>query len=246
MRLCTPYPNITQWASFYNSGVLSVYELAAQFNFHYPNVFAVGRPLQAVIKQTLAANSTGEILRIAPQLYTNRSHDQCLEWNNAKLTGAGASVGIQLGSWNHVECIAMTGGTSDIGPGNVFPARDDTYNSTGRCTSQGVSPAFAQLGNDEVIRYFHLDAEHITKAGRILFTQGGYDPTTGVGPPPLPLRSDKDASRTVLMYGNAHTEETMSERWGPAAKAEGREVPDSISEVSVFMTQRMRRRRVKC
>ena len=49
------------------------------------------------------------------------------------------------------------------------------------------------------------------KVKRILFTQGGYDSATGVGPPPFPLSADREATRTVLMYGNGHTEELFSE-----------------------------------
>lgn len=239
MRLCAPYPNATQWAKVYSVSVLQTYELAAQYNYHYPDNFPMARPLQAIIEQTLKANSTGELLRIGPQLYSNSSSDQCLDWNSAKLNGAGASVGIEIVPWQHIECNAMTGGTSDIAPGNVFPARDNMYNTTKLCNSLGISSAFAQLSNDEVVRYFHFTEEYITKAKRILFTEGGYDPSNGVGPPLLPETGEKDASRTVLMYGNAHGEDTMSEHWGPAAVAEGQDVPESIRSVSAATRPRV-------
>lgn len=231
MRLCAPYPNATQWANLYSVGVLSTYELAAQFNYHYPNLFPIARPLQSIVEQTLKANSTGEILRIPPQVYTNRTPHQCLDWTNEKLGNSGASAGIQLGPWLHIECTAMTGGIADIASGNVFPSRNHAYNYTALCDSLGISPAFAQLPGDEVIDLYHLTREYITAAGRILFTEGGYDPTASVGPPLLPVSGEKDASRTLFMYENAHTEDTMSEIWGPAAQAEGKAVPESIKKV---------------
>lgn len=74
-----------------------------------------------------------------------------------------------------------------------------------------MSPSFALKTNAEIVKDYHFTEEDLVKIKRILLTQGGYDPTTAVGPPPLPLSDDPNATKTLLMYGNGHTEEVFSE-----------------------------------
>lgn len=99
-------------------------------------------------------------------------------------------------------------------PGNLFPEASNTYNLPSLCPTLGIDDSFALKTNEETIELYHFTEADLVAAQRILFTQGGYDPVTAVGPPPLPLSDDRDATRTVLMYGNANTEEAIGNSLG--------------------------------
>lgn len=65
--------------------------------------------------------------------------------------------------------------------------------------------------NKEVIEYYRFTKEDLVGTKRLLFTQGGYDPTTSFGPQHFPLLEDPDPTRAVLIYSNAHREEDLAE-----------------------------------
>jgi hypothetical protein len=209
MRLCEPFPsNVSVWDDIYQTA-LQQYSLASQFNYERPNpaIFNVSRPLFVLLNQTVAANSTGEVLRIPLQMQTLRTPDQCLLWNNTINTGAAA--GIQDIPWDHVQCFSLPADVSGIPEGAIFPPRKSNEGQIAQCKSLNQSTAFAELTNEEIVKRYKFTQEDLVAAKRILFTQAGFDPTTSVGPPDLPLNADIDATRTLIMPGNGHGEETF-------------------------------------
>ncbi|KAF2104899.1 hypothetical protein NA57DRAFT_71100 [Rhizodiscina lignyota] len=221
-RLCKPYPtNVTEWTTFYTSAVIMSYWYAAQFNYHYDNpaTFNVSRPLDIIVNQTLsAANNTGEVIRIAPQLYDMRSQDLCLNWTSDRF---GSDTVLDQEVFSVITCKYLPANTIDIAPGGIFPPRDGYGNSARNCVNLGQSPTFANKTNAEIIKIYRFTVPDLVKAKRILFTQGSYDPTTAVGPPVFPVSNDRDATRTVLFHGLAHTEELNSGLRGPGTVGGG-------------------------
>lgn len=118
---------------------------------------------------------------------------------------------LQTNVWDRVACLSVPGSTSDIAPGGIFPPQDNQVNNVKDCLDMGLNPSFANQTNDEIIKHYRFTAPDLIKTKRLLFTQGGYDPTTAVGPPVFPVSNDREATRTVLMHGLAHAEEVMGQ-----------------------------------
>lgn len=212
MDLCEPYPQTSaEWSIIY-LWLLTTYQFGAQYNYASAaagaSLFNISRPLQEIINQTLAANTTGAVLRIPLQLFSLEAPEHCLVWNSSRFNVN--SIGLELTQWDRVECLFVPGSTSGILPGNVFPSQSGYLNYTEFCLSMDLSPSFAMMTHEEIIKYYRLTRDDLMNTKRILFTNGGYDPTTAVGPPSFPLSQDPDATRAVLMYGNAHHEEVFS------------------------------------
>jgi hypothetical protein len=210
MGLCEPYPqSIEDWNTLYTS-LIFTYQSGTEYNYGsaLAGPFNISRPLQVIINQTLVANSTGAVLRVPLQLYSLEPPEHCLVWNSSRFS---TNSVLSTTPWQRVQCLSMPASANDVPAGNVFPEHPDAVNQTAQCLSLGLSPSFALKTNKEIIEYYCITREDLINTKRLLFTQGGYDPTTSVGPPPFPLSEHPDATRTVLMYGNAHTEEIYSE-----------------------------------
>jgi hypothetical protein len=208
MRLCEPFPtNTSDWDSLYQN-TLTMYSEASQFNYQSTiPTFNVSRPLDILINQTLVANSDGEVMRIPLQMNSLQPPDQCLNWNRS-FSGEG-TAGVQVSTWAVVQCVSLPADVSEIGEGLIFPPQTGIENQPGNCKKMGLPDDFTLLTNNEVIAKYKFTMKDLADVKRILFTQGGFDPTTSVGPPPFELSGDLDATRTILMYGNGHGEEVF-------------------------------------
>lgn len=182
------------------------YLYAAQFNSRRPLSWPVGLPLQRVVNQTLQANDTGSIVRIPAMLWNrqlNSSH--CLGWKSVNITG-GAVSGVALKSYEWITCNYLIYSTDSIRNGSLFPAQDVPPT----CPTPGWEGANFNNTNQQWIDAYGISKENLAKLGRFLFTQGGYDPTTAVGPPKFDVPESIDSARTMLMRGLSHTEDTYS------------------------------------
>ncbi|KAE8448817.1 hypothetical protein EG329_008819 [Mollisiaceae sp. DMI_Dod_QoI] len=151
-------------------------------------------------KTTLLANSTREVLRIPAQLYSIQPFDQCLPWNDTDIFSPNAVVsGVP---WQRIQCFSIPANTSDIPAGNIFPQRQNSSDIATLCESLDLSPSFALKSNEEIIKYYRFTKEDLLKTKH---------PTSAVGSPTFPLSDDREDTRSVLMYGNAHTEEIFSQ-----------------------------------
>jgi hypothetical protein len=214
MRFCDSSPStLAEWNILYST-TISLYDQASQFNYAIPlpSLFNTSHPLFVLVNQTLAANSIGEVLRIPLQMQSLRSPGECLPWSDTLSARDLSSVGIEAKSWTYVQCVSVPADTIAIGQGTIFPPSNVGIDQVASCQRLGVSSDFAQLSNDEIIKRYKLTKDDLLATKRILFTQGGFDPTSSVGPPELDTssNSDPDATRTALMPGIGHTEEMFS------------------------------------
>lgn len=149
-------------------------------------------------------STTGAVLRVPLQLYTPNLSDIRLLWNSFRFSTA--SVGLELAQWQRIVCLSMSFSAGDISPGNLFPARPNVSNVTADCIFCGLSPDFSLKTSQEIIEYYRFTKKDLVETKRLLFTNGAYDPTTSIGPPPFPLSQDLDDTRSLLMYGVGHGE----------------------------------------
>ncbi|OCK73876.1 hypothetical protein K432DRAFT_410339 [Lepidopterella palustris CBS 459.81] len=127
-----------------------------------------------------------------------------------------------------ITCNYLIFATASIRNGSMFPPQDMPPS----CVVPGwEGPNFNYTGQQWIDK-FGVSKENLTKLGRFLFTQGGYDPTTAVGPPNFDVPAFSNATRTVLMPGLSHTEELFSDRIEPVgSNPELDLIQDTVTQV---------------
>jgi hypothetical protein len=207
LQLCGPQSaNATEWLELY-SAVESAYIYAIQFNSRVPASFPVSLPLQHIVNQTLQTNDTGNILRIPTMLWNwQLDQSECLDWKSPNITGGGAVSGIEMKSFDWITCHYLVLSINSIRNGSMFPPRD----STPTCTVPSWTGSHFNDTSQEWINTFGISKDDLMGVGRLLVTQGGYDPTTAFGPPSFDTPRSSNTTRTVLMQGLSHTEDLFS------------------------------------
>lgn len=193
--------------------MLQAYWFATQFSYSRESLWPVPFVLDRIINATLSLSNTnsGNVLHIVGSLRNwELDHTQCLDWRSGNLTGAATSnAGIEVRPWAYILCNYLPGWTSSIRENSMFPSQY-TNGYVQACTHPEWQTPLFNYTNDQIIEEYGYTAENIENVGRILFTQGGFDPGSSVGPPALALSGYRNASRTVLMPSIAHTEEEFS------------------------------------
>jgi hypothetical protein len=190
--------------------------MATQTSYARAGNWPVGSIFDYLINATLQApNDTGSVARM-PAMYKNGIGDltKCLDWKSPNLTNVRDAAGIAVNTWDYIHCTYFPQTLESIRDGSMFPPMHTTGTVSDLCSNPSWQGGLYGKTNNEVIRYYGITTENLEKTGRFLFTNGGLDPTTSIGPlnfnPPPKLSPYRNASRVVLMPNVAHTEEEYS------------------------------------
>ena len=194
------------------------YWFGAQFSYAIPNIWPVPFVFDRIINDTLTLNDTssGSVLHVIGSLKNwELDYTQCFDWRSANITGgASANAHIAPVPWTYINCNYLPGWVSSIRNNSMFPPQD-TNGVIPICSHPEWETPLSNYTNQQIIEEYGFTAENIEKIGRILFTQGGLDPKTAVGPPPLALTGYRNESRVVLMPNIGHGEEQFASDFEP-------------------------------
>lgn len=198
-NLCGPQLNTTDYRNLYTS-LLDLYKRIPQYSFPWVELLPVDAILE-LINLTEAANSTAEVLEAPMQIHNFATTDlsQCTNWTNASFT-LGAT---RAGSWGWITCNYNIVNQWSIGENNIMPAKDDTGRVEICLVPEWAGP-MSNWTNEEWIDWNGFSDEQLTKTERLLFIGGQYGPFSAISLPNLPVSSDRNAARSILVDGLGH------------------------------------------
>lgn len=228
-NFCDPQPNVTSVSTLYEALLLH-YGVIAKFNLGIPAVYPFPYPLDMIVNKTLAANTTGAVLRAPLEVFLNSSSTECLDWQSPQI--ATSVFGAAGQSWWVIQCHYF------FVPGKAIPEDDmlPTQNTEGRldCT---LDPEWWGSNYNHSAEWFKdhygLSAENLDKVKRLLIINGQYDPGSAASLPGLTLSSSRNHSRVLNVGQSGHTESSFP-LW-----AYPRGIKATIDEVSIMPSWRL-------
>lgn len=200
-NLCSPQPDASEFRNLYHLTLFN-YRYATQYNLPFAAVYPQVYPLQVLIDNTLAANSTGGVLRVTYQMMNNASAQStmCTKWSNK--TNLDREVEFSGLGMECVKCKYFSGDMDFVPDGKLFPAQ----NGSGCLYPEAKSKEY-QHTNDWWVRHLGLTDSDLDETERLLIVHGSYDGTTALANPTLTLSSYRNHSRVITVDGIAHTED---------------------------------------
>ncbi|KAI1505719.1 serine carboxypeptidase S28-domain-containing protein [Biscogniauxia marginata] len=209
---------------------LQTYTLTPQFNYPYIDRYSTENPFQDLIAKTLAANTTGEVLRVPLLAASWSPSTACIDLSNANITDPSIASGT-VPMYDYVSCALFPLNTLSIPSGNMLPeahARGTVDLCDGHADWE---PVDYYRANEYFVQKYVVTNAAVDRAERLLIVQGGFDRTAAVGSPALTVTRALNHSRVVLVDGLAHAEDAFSEAVEPrGTKAQ----LDQVSEINKF------------
>ncbi|KAI5924208.1 serine carboxypeptidase S28-domain-containing protein [Camillea tinctor] len=230
LNICSG-PKGANYSTLYNAAV-QTYTYTPQFNYPYADKYPTAYPFQDLIAKTLAAGSTGGVLRV-PLLAASwaPSPSSCIDPSNANLTNPGSVTGT-VPMYAYVKCAYFPLNTISIPANNMLPeayARGIVDLGCGggdNDTDSDLPPDYYST-NEYFVQKFAVTNTAIDSVARVLIVQGATDRIAALGTPGLTVTADLNHSRVVVVDGLAHAEDAMSEEVVPrGAKAELDQIRD--------------------
>lgn len=205
-NFCSPQPDATEFRNLYHLTLFN-YRYATQYNLPFAAIYPQVYPLQVLINNTLAANSTGAVLRVTHQMMNNASIQSptCTKWSNK--TNLDREVEFSGPAMEFIKCKFFSSDMDFVPEGNLFPAQ----NGSGCLYPEAESKEF-QNTNDWWVRHLGLTDKDLDETERLLIVHGSYDGTSATANPKLTLSSYRNQSRVIIVDGTAHTEDSYPTR----------------------------------
>ncbi|KAI1640611.1 serine carboxypeptidase S28-domain-containing protein [Biscogniauxia mediterranea] len=228
LDICSGSEGGVNYTTLYNAAV-QTYTFTPQFNYPYVDRYPTAYPFQDLVGKTLAANTTGQVLRV-PLLAASwaASPTSCIDASSANITDPGAVAGT-VPMYAYVRCAYYPLNTISIPADNMLPeahARGVVDDLCGGGDDDGAGAAAAlppdyYSANEYFVQKFAVTNSAIDSVDRVLIVQGATDRIAAVGSPGLTVTADLNHSRVVLAEGLAHAEDAVSEAVVPrGAKVE--------------------------
>ncbi|KAI1487822.1 serine carboxypeptidase S28-domain-containing protein [Biscogniauxia mediterranea] len=209
------------YTTLYNAAV-QTYTFTPQFNYPYVDRYPTAYPFQDLVGKTLAANTTGQVLRV-PLLAASwaASPTSCIDASNANITDPWAMAGT-VPMYAYVRCAYYPLNTISIPADNMLPEAHARGVVGDLCRDGAVTlPPDYYSANEYFVQKFAVTNSAIDSVDRVLIVQGATDRIAAVGSPGLTVTANLNHSRVVLAEGLAHAEDAVSEAVVPrGAKAE--------------------------
>ncbi|KAI0473665.1 serine carboxypeptidase S28-domain-containing protein [Xylariaceae sp. FL0804] len=214
LNLCTPPTSRQGWESFLHDTVLNHYANIPQYSYGVP-VTLPADALQVLVNATLAARSSGEVLR-APLLVESPSYTNA----SACLPSAAGDASTTIGkAFDYITA------TFAVLSEQATSARNPLLPASGNPPVVGSSRGAAWAGpmvnwtNGQTVEYYGLGDAALDAVERLLIVHGGLDRTTALGSPRLRssggggggAAQGRDVAREIVVDGLAHGESVLSE-----------------------------------
>ncbi|KUJ07594.1 uncharacterized protein LY89DRAFT_766264 [Mollisia scopiformis] len=212
LGLCDPQPNATGYQNMYGA-VLDLYKRIPQFS--YPiGANLPANAFQQLINLTEAANTTSEVLRAPIQVanWAMANLSQCVNYTTGNATGGLEAA--RSGSFGWVQCNYFMTNQYSIGANNMLPPND----ASGRveiCEIPEWAGPRVNWTNEEWIQWYGFSNEQLSQEQRMVFIGGQQDPIAGISLPDLPESPDRQAPRSIVAPGGAHTGDMMGQMIAP-------------------------------
>ncbi|KAI0599210.1 serine carboxypeptidase S28-domain-containing protein [Biscogniauxia sp. FL1348] len=215
------------YTTLYHAAV-QTYTFTPQFNYPWVDRYPTAYPLQDLISKTLAASTTGQVLRV-PLLAASwaASATSCIDGGNANITDPGAAAGT-VPMYAYVRCAYYPLNTVSIPSDNLLPEAHARGVVDDLCDGEEFAlPPDYYSANEYFVQKFAVTNSAIDSVDRVLIVQGATDRIAAVGSPGLTVTTALNHSRVVLVQGLAHAEDAVSEAVVPrGAKTELDQIRD--------------------
>jgi hypothetical protein len=224
--------NATALQSVYYNTVFH-FALMTQYNLPYPALYSVAYPVETLLNETTAANTTGAVLRSTFNLAFNLSlpATQCVDFNSPDMDVSLFSL-VGKSYWSAM-CSYFPTSQVAIPEGSLLPPR----NTTGRVETCRLGREWQRWPYNETEEWFRgeygFTDESLDRAGRLLVISGQRDPMLSAAMPHLSMPNSREHTRLFSVTDMSHCEDENPFSSYP------RGVKVTIDQVS-FWTQYMR------
>ncbi|KAJ6568688.1 serine carboxypeptidase S28-domain-containing protein [Mycena capillaripes] len=186
----------------------AIFGLILQVNAEYlgPVFNLTGFPFDVIANRTLSAASPLAAVNETVNAFCRPliAADGCFDWT----LQCGASIGAQDLPFEYLKCSYFNFDQGEVAAGTIFAATSP-YDSTPSCQQRfNVTPPT----RTELFAKYHFDEATIRNTTRVIYSQGGVDPVSGLAPDESWFRlapTDPNAQRYVYADYATHTQDLI-------------------------------------
>ncbi|KAI1390750.1 serine carboxypeptidase S28-domain-containing protein [Hypoxylon trugodes] len=198
----------------YNA-VLHTYLAVSKFNYPWVEKYPSTYPLQDLVKQTLEANSAGQVLRIPLLAASWANGSFCIDGFNGNISKASqGNIASNQPAFGYVICDYYPINDRSVPSNNMLP---ETFarGAVDLCSNSAWKSADYSRENEYFLQKYAITNDLLDTTNRLLIVQGQYDRTTAIGSPILTVTDMLNHSRVILVNNTAHAEDSVSEAIEP-------------------------------